>query len=98
MEKKYIKNLFIVLLVFVIIVLADTIWKKNQEIKEKQTSIDDLNIQINSLWENVQQLQEEYSKIVDKLYSPDFTIEYLSGLEVTVKPLYVLISSAPFIP
>lgn len=71
MEKKYIKNLFIVLLVFIIIVLADTIWKKNQEIKEKQTSIDDLNIQINSLWENVQQLQEEYSKIVDKLYSPD---------------------------
>lgn len=71
MEKKYIKNLFIVLLVFVIIVLADTIWKKNQEIKEKQTSINDLNIQINSLWENVQQLQEEYSKIVDKLYSPD---------------------------
>ena len=71
MEKKYIKNLFIVLLVFVIIVLADTIWKKNQEIKEKQTSIDDLNIQINSLWENVQQLQKEYSKIVDKLYSPD---------------------------
>mgnify|MGYP001850737694 FL=1 len=71
MEKKYIKNLFIVLLVFVIIVLADTIWKKNQEIKEKQISIDDLNIQINSLWENVQQLQEEYSKIVDKLYSPD---------------------------
>ena len=71
MEKKYIKNLFIVLLVFVIIVLADTIWKKNQEIKEKQTSIDNLNIQINSLWENVQQLQEEYSKIVDKLYSPD---------------------------
>lgn len=71
MEKKYIKNLFIVLLVFIIIVLADTIWKKNQEIKEKQTSIDDLNIQINSLWENVQQLQEECSKIVDKLYSPD---------------------------
>lgn len=71
MEKKYIKNLFIVLLVFIIIVLADTIWKKNQEIKEKQTSIDDLNIQINSLWENVQQLQEEYSKIIDKLYSPD---------------------------
>ena len=71
MEKKYIKNLFIVLLVFIIIVLADAIWKKNQEIKEKQTSIDDLNIQINSLWENVQQLQEEYSKIVDKLYSPD---------------------------
>ena len=71
MEKKYIKNLFIVLLVFIIIVLADTIWKKNQEIKEKQTSIDDLNIQINSLWENVQQLQEEYSKIVDKLYSLD---------------------------
>lgn len=71
MEKKYIKNLFIVLLVCIIIVLADTIWKKNQEIKEKQTSIDDLNIQINSLWENVQQLQEEYSKIVDKLYSPD---------------------------
>lgn len=71
MEKKYIKNLFIVLLVFVIIVLADTIWKKNQEIKEKQISIDDLNIQIISLWENVQQLQEEYSKIVDKLYSPD---------------------------
>lgn len=71
MEKKHIKNLFIVLLVFIIIVLADTIWKKNQEIKEKQTSIDDLNIQINSLWENVQQLQEEYSKIVDKLYSLD---------------------------
>lgn len=65
------KNIIIVVLIFIIIVLCDTIWLKNKELDTKQDSIDKLNIQINSLWENVQQLQNEYSKIIDKLYSPD---------------------------
>lgn len=65
------KNIIIVILIFVIIVLCDTVWLKNKELDKKQDSIDKLNIQINSLWENVQQLQDEYSKIIDKLYSPD---------------------------
>lgn len=65
------KNIIIVVLIFIIIVLCDTIWLKNKELDKKQDSIDKLNIQINSLWENVQQLQNEYSKIIDKLYSPD---------------------------
>lgn len=65
------KNIIIVVLIFIIIVLCDTIWLKNKELDTKQDGIDKLNIQINSLWENVQQLQNEYSKIIDKLYSPD---------------------------
>lgn len=65
------KTIVIVILVFIIIVLCDTIWLKNKELNEKQNSIDELNIQINSLWENVQQLQIEYSNIIEKLYSPD---------------------------
>lgn len=70
-EQNSYKNIIIVVLIFIIIVLCDTIWLKNKELNEKQNSIDELNIQINSLWENVQQLQDEYSKIIDKLYSPD---------------------------
>lgn len=65
------KNIIIVVLIFIIIVLCNTIWLKNKELDTKQDGIDKLNIQINSLWENVQQLQNEYSKIIDKLYSPD---------------------------
>ena len=65
------KNIIIVVLIFIIIVLCGTIWLKNKELDTKQDGIDKLNIQINSLWENVQQLQNEYSKIIDKLYSPD---------------------------
>lgn len=62
------KDWFIIMLIFAVIVLSDTIWEKNKELEKKQTSIEDLTIQVNSLWENVLQLQEEYGKIIDKLY------------------------------
>lgn len=63
-----IKDWIIIILIFVVVVLGDTVWIKNKELEKKQTSIEDLTIQVNSLWENVLQLQEEYGKIVDKLY------------------------------
>ena len=63
-----IKDWIIIILIFVVVVLGDTVWLKNKELEKKQTSIEDLTIQVNSLWENVLQLQEEYGKIVDKLY------------------------------
>ena len=65
------KNWLIAILLFVVVVLSDTIGQKNKELKEKQTSIEEMRIQITSLWENVLQLQEEYGKIVDKLYNPN---------------------------
>ena len=67
----FLKNWLIAILLFVVIVLSDTIGQKNKELKEKQTSIEEMKIQITSLWENVLQLQEEYGKIVDKLYNPN---------------------------
>lgn len=63
-----IKDWIIIILIFVVVVLGDTVWLKNKELERKQTSIEDLTIQVNSLWENVLQLQEEYGKIIDKLY------------------------------
>ena len=63
-----IKDWIIIILIFVVVVLGDTVWLKNKELEKKQTSIEDLTIQVNSLWENVLQLQEEYGKIIDKLY------------------------------
>lgn len=72
MEKKLnVKTLVIVVLLFVIVVMVDTNWQKSKELNEKQKQIDAIEIQINSLWENVQQLQNEYGKIVDKLYNPE---------------------------
>ena len=65
------KNWLIAILLFVVVVLSDTIGQKNKELKEKQTSIEEMRIQITSLWENVLQLQEEYGKIIDKLYNPN---------------------------
>ena len=67
----FLKNWLIAILLFVVVVLSDTIGQKNKELKEKQTSIEEMRIQITSLWENVLQLQEEYGKIVDKLYNPN---------------------------
>ena len=69
------KNWLIAILLFVLIVLSDTIGQKNKELKEKQTSIEEMRIQITSLWENVLQLQEEYGKIVDKLYNPNLGVD-----------------------
>lgn len=69
------KNWLIAILLFVVIVLSDTIGQKNKELKEKQTSIEEMRIQITSLWENVLQLQEEYGKIVDKLYNPHLGVD-----------------------
>ena len=71
MSVDFLKNWLIAILLFVVIVLSDTIGQKNKELKEKQTSIEEMRIQITSLWENVLQLQEEYGKIVDKLYNPN---------------------------
>ena len=67
----FLKNWLIAILLFVVIVLSDTIGQKNKELKEKQTSIEEMRIQITSLWENVLQLPEEYGKIVDQLYNPN---------------------------
>ncbi|MGM9544087.1 MAG: hypothetical protein ACI3T9_03820 [Romboutsia timonensis] len=71
----FLKNWLIAILLFVVIVLSDTIGQKNKELKEKQTSIEQLNVQVNSLWENVLQLQEEYGKIIDKLYNPNLGVD-----------------------
>ena len=71
----FLKNWLIAILLFVVIVLSDTIGQKNKELKEKQTSIEEMRIQITSLWENVLQLQEEYGKIIDKLYNPNLGVD-----------------------
>ena len=71
----FLKNWLIAILLFVVIVLSDTIGQKNKELKEKQTSIEEMRIQITSLWENVLQLQEEYGIIVDKLYNPNLGVD-----------------------
>ena len=71
----FLKNWLIAILLFVVVVLSDTIGQKNKELKEKQTSIEEMRIQITSLWENVLQLQEEYGKIVDKLYNPNLGVD-----------------------
>ena len=71
----FLKNWLIAILLFVVIVLNDTIGQKNKELKEKQTSIEEMRIQITSLWENVLQLQEEYGIIVDKLYNPNLGVD-----------------------
>lgn len=54
-----IKTFVIIMLIFFIIVLVDGNWQKTKELIEKQKKIDAIEIQIRSLWENVQQLQEE---------------------------------------
>ena len=71
----FLKNWLIAILLFVVIVLSDAIGQKNKELKEKQTSIEEMRIQITSLWENVLQLQEEHGKIVDKLYNPNLGVD-----------------------
>lgn len=71
----FLKNWLIAILLFVVIVLSDAIGQKNKELKEKQTSIEEMRIQITSLWENVLQLQEEYGNIVDKLYNPNLGVD-----------------------
>lgn len=71
----FLKNWLIAILLFVVVVLSDAIGQKNKELKEKQTSIEEMRIQITSLWENVLQLQEEYGKIVDKLYNPNLGVD-----------------------
>ena len=71
----FLKNWLIAILLFVVVVLSDAIGQKNKELKEKQTSIEEMRIQITSLWENVLQLQEEYGKIVNKLYNPNLGVD-----------------------
>lgn len=69
------KNWLIGILLLIILVMWDINWQKTKELKEKQTKIEQINIQITSLWENVLQLQEEYGKIVDKLYNPHLGVD-----------------------
>ena len=69
------KNWLIAILLLIILVMWDINWQKTKELKEKQTKIEQINIQITSLWENVLQLQEEYGKIVDKLYNPNLGVD-----------------------
>lgn len=65
------KNKVIICVFIIFIVLLCCNIKITSELINKQKQIDAMNIQINSLWENVQQLQDEYAKIVDKLYNPE---------------------------
>ena len=44
----FLKNWLIAILLFVVIVLSDAIGQKNKELKEKQTSIEEMRIQITS--------------------------------------------------
>lgn len=71
----FLKNWLIGILLLIILVMWDINWQKTKELKEKQTKIEQINIQITSLWENVLQLQEEYGKIVDKLYNPNLGVD-----------------------
>lgn len=71
----FLKNWLIGILLLIILVMWDINWQKTKELKEKQTKIEQINIQITSLWENVLQLQEEYGKIVDKLYNPHLGVD-----------------------
>lgn len=70
MEKKkdIFKSILILVLIFSVLLLGKINCEKTKELKR-------INIQINSLWENVLQLQEEYGKIVDKLYNPNYKEE-----------------------
>lgn len=69
------KNYIIGILVVIVIFLSMMNIKRYKELQDKQTKIDQMNIQINSLWENVLQLQEEYGKIIDKLYAGGNNVE-----------------------
>ncbi len=69
------KNCIIGILVVIVIFLSMMNIKRYKELQDKQTKIDQMNIQINSLWENVLQLQEEYGKIIDKLYTGGNNVE-----------------------
>lgn len=62
-------------MVVIVIFLSMMNIKRYKELQDKQTKIDQMNIQINSLWENVLQLQEEYGKIIDKLYAGGNNVE-----------------------
>jgi uncharacterized coiled-coil protein SlyX len=65
-------SIVLVLLTICIFLLSNSIIDLNKTIKKQQEQIDAMNIQIGSLWENVLQLQEEYGKIIDKLYNPEY--------------------------
>lgn len=67
MEKKLnMKTLVILILLFVIVVMVDCNWQKTKELIEQQKKIDAIEIQVKSLWENVQQLQEEVFNVDKK--------------------------------
>ena len=71
MKRDWSQTIVILILTFLVFFLVDYNWQKSEELFEKQKKIDEMEIQINSLWDNVQQLQDEYGKIVDKLYAPE---------------------------
>ena len=71
MKRDWSQTIVILILTFLVFFLVDYNWQKSEELFEKQKKIDEMEIQINSLWDNVQQIQDEYGKIVDKLYVPE---------------------------
>lgn len=73
MEKnKNIKEVSIALfMLFTIIFEISCMIKTNILKKELEDYKYWQNIQINSLWENVQQMQDEYARIIDILYNPN---------------------------
>lgn len=80
MKRDWLHTIIIIVLLAVVVWLIDYNWRQTKLLIDKQTKIEEIEIQINSLWDNVQQLQDEYGKIVDKLYKPegvnDATKEY----------------------
>lgn len=71
MKRDWLHTIIIIVLLAVVVWLIDYNWRQTQLLIDKQTKIEEIEIQINSLWDNVQQLQDEYGKIVDKLYKPE---------------------------
>lgn len=61
-----VKTFVIIMLIFFIIVLVDGNWQKTKELVDAQKKIDAIEIQVKSLWENVQQLQEEVFNVDKK--------------------------------
>lgn len=70
-KRDWLQTIIIIVLLVMIVWLINFNWEQTLLLVEKQKKIDEIEIQINSLWDNVQQLQNEYGKMVDKLYNPE---------------------------
>ena len=65
----FLKNWLIAILLFVVIVLSDTIGQKNKELKEKQRKLDEINAELKINDDDHEILGDEQEEKEDK--SPD---------------------------